>query len=92
MSPHDFGFALRALKEGKRVTRPGWNGKGMWLFLWHPDTNLAGSGEDRGRHMEEIAQPPHPCICMKAEDGRVVPGWLASQTDMLAEDWVVVGE
>ena len=92
MSPHDFGFAIRALKEGKRVTRPGWNGKGMWLFLWTPDCPISGSGEDRGRHMQELALEPHPCICMKAADGCVVPGWLASQTDMLAEDWVVVDD
>lgn len=74
MSPHDFGFALQALKSGKRVTRPGWNGKGMWLELQVPD---------------EHSKMSLPYIYMFTADKHLVP-WLASQTDVLAEDWMVV--
>lgn len=85
----DFGKALNALKEGKRVARSGWNGKGMFLFLVagsnftvnrEPLASIVGMGA-------EITYRPH--IDMKDAEGKVVP-WLASQTDMLAEDWDVV--
>lgn len=77
----NFGDAISALKEGQRVSRSGWNGKGMWLFLVEVyqvgyDPNLLG-------------RKLLPWIGMKAADGAFVP-WLASQTDMLAEDWGVV--
>lgn len=70
----NFGDALSALKEGKRVSRTGWNGKGMWLELQVPDTH---------------SKMTLPYIYMKTVDDNRVP-WLASQTDMLAEDWGVV--
>lgn len=76
-----FGEALKLLKEGKRVSRSGWNGKGMWLFLvegnwsYHP---VVG-----------VAFPVQPFIAMKTADDKIVP-WLASQTDILAEDWGVI--
>ena len=69
----DFGDALRALKDGHRVTRKGWNGKGMWLGLQVPD---AGS-------MNTL-----PYIYMITVTGDCVP-WLASQTDMLSKDWEI---
>jgi len=68
----DFGDAIRELKAGKRVTRPGWNGKGMWLELQVPDAHSKMS---------------LPYIYMKTADDKLVP-WLASQTDVLAEDWM----
>ena len=67
----DFGEAIRALRDGKRVRRAGWNGKGMWLALQVPD---AGS------------KMSLPYIYMKTADDKLVP-WLASQTDMLSSDW-----
>ena len=70
----DFGDAIRALKEGKKVSRAGWNGKGMWLALQVPDAHSKMS---------------LPYIYMKTADNKLVP-WLASQTDMLADDWSVV--
>jgi hypothetical protein len=85
----NFGQALDALKEGKRVSRSGWNGKGMFLFLVagsnftvnrEPLASIVGMGA-------EITYRPH--IDMKDAEGKVVP-WLASQTDMLADDWGVV--
>jgi hypothetical protein len=110
----DFGWAICALKAGKLVTRKGWNGKKMFLFIrpsdeldtrfiidqvkslpqslknyydrnypWaDPKTgviNKTASGPDKVKFSSYI--------CMKAADGTIVNGWLASQTDMLAEDW-----
>ena len=69
-----FGDAIRALKNGHRVTRAGWNGKGMWLELQRPDIN---------------SKMTLPYIYMKTADDQLVP-WLASQTDILADDWMVV--
>jgi len=91
----NFGQALDALKEGKRVSRSGWNGKGMWLAI-QPGTVIteeqARGGAALGRAKEAPGTPitilPH--IDMRAADGSIVVGWLASQTDMLAEDWDVV--
>lgn len=74
MGPSDFGYALAALKDGQRVSRPGWNGKGMYLELQVPDEN---------------SKMTLPYIYMFTAQGDLVP-WLASQTDMLAEDWEVI--
>lgn len=74
METRDFGFAIRALKAGARVERGGWNGKGMWLQLQVPDAH---------------SKMGLPYIYMSTVDGKLVP-WLASQTDMLAVDWLVI--
>ncbi len=74
---HDFGWALNQLRAGKKVTRSGWNGKGMWLTLIMP-----GNAVHMGFDMQ-------PCIGMKTAKGGMQPGWLASQDDMLAFDWVI---
>ncbi len=76
----DFSDALRALKDGKRVARAGWNGKGMWLLL-APGGLVSGYD---GRDMEA-----QPYVGMKTAQGTWVP-WLCSQTDLLADDWQVV--
>jgi len=90
----DFGEAIRALKAGKMVARTGWNGKGMWLAYTPGSTFPAVYAKDghaaKHRAAEvgtegEITLLPH--IDMRAADGSMVIGWLASQTDMLAEDW-----
>ena len=90
-----FGLALEALQMGCLVARRGWNGKGMWLALqWGSviSPQQARGGAALGR-AEEGAQAIEICphIDMRAADGSVVVGWLASQTDMLADDWEVVG-
>lgn len=84
-----FGLAIEALKLGKKVARAGWNGKGMFLFLVPGSTFLVNRPPLLGIYPEgtEINYCPH--IDMKTADGKVVP-WLASQTDVLAEDWQVV--
>ena len=88
----DFGFALGALKDGQRVTRTGWNGVGMWLVLVPGSTITVEAGRPLGDAAPELVGQtveylPH--IDMKTAQGPVVP-WLASQTDLLAEDWEVV--
>jgi hypothetical protein len=73
---HDFGWAIWRLKEGSRVTRVGWNGKNMWLALHMPSAG-------------ELMTLPYIYMSTVTQD--TVP-WLASQTDMLAEDWRCVDE
>jgi hypothetical protein len=79
----DFGKALENLKNGHRVCREGWNGKGMWLLLQRPDEN---------------SKMTHPYIYIEYPVGHAaypngsrVP-WLASQTDMMADDWCVLAD
>lgn len=67
-----FGEAIEALKSDRRVSRQGWNGKGQFLGLQLPDS---------------MSQNTLPYIWIRTAQGQRVP-WLASQTDMLAEDWV----
>lgn len=85
----DFGNALNWLKEGRRVAREGWNGKGMFLFLVN-GSNFIVNREPLLSILGEGAQATYrPHIDMKDAEGKVSP-WFASQTDMLAEDWVLV--
>jgi hypothetical protein len=82
-----FSKALDALKSGSRIARVGWNGKGMWLRLVTSRGFVTIPGEnDEG----SVTLSLSPYIEMKTADGCLVP-WLASQTDLLAEDWWVVG-
>lgn len=80
----NFGEVLKKLKEGKKVARRGWNGKGMYLFL--------ANGEDLSRCLfkDEDNIKCQDSICMYTAQGTVCVGWLASQADMLSEDWKVV--
>lgn len=82
----DFGGALSALRRGKKVARPGWNGKGMFLFLVAGSTFKVNRPPLLGIYPEgaEINYCPH--IDMKTADDKIVP-WAASQTDVLADDW-----
>lgn len=84
-----FGLAIEAMKQGKKVARAGWNGKGMFLFLVPGSTFKVNRAPLLGIYPEgtEINYCPH--IDMKTADGKVVP-WLASQTDVLAEDWSIL--
>lgn len=91
----DFGDAIRALKDGKRVARTGWNGKGMWLALGagHSGLNASNFWNVHTRAFAEQnggTAPVLPYIVMKTATGEILMGWLASQTDMLAEDWMEV--
>lgn len=85
----NFGDTLVLLKAGKKVAREGWNGKGMFLFLVPGSTFKVNRPPLLGIYPEgtEINYCPH--IDMRTADGKIVP-WVASQTDVLADDWVEV--
>lgn len=89
-----FGQAIEALKAGKHVSREGWNGKGMYLWLlrsakieasWCKDEHLKGLAEANGGSIEALGS-----IRMLTATKEVLTGWLASQTDILAEDWCIL--
>lgn len=73
----DFSAALLLLKEGKRIAREGWNGKGMYLSLQTPD---------------EHSKMKRPYIYIVPVDSNGVVPWVASQTDLLTSDWYEVTE
>ena len=70
----NFGQAIEEMKKGSRVTREGWNGKGMWVALQTPDAH---------------SKMRLPYIYMCPVSKELVP-WVASQSDMLADDWQVI--
>lgn len=94
----DFGKAIEALKDGYKVTRKGWNGKGMFLWLkpettvkseWCKDPLLKELADINGGEILALGT-----ICMYTHDstGRkaILTGWLASQSDMLSNDWEIL--
>ena len=85
----DFGRALNLLKDGQRVARAGWNGKGMFLFLVPSSRFQVNRAPLLGIYPEGTVVDYRSHIDMKTVDGSVVP-WVASQTDLLAEDWEIV--
>lgn len=92
----DFGMALRAMRQGKRVARAGWNGKGMFLFYVAayqyavaPILTYATVLTPQGQVIDASEPKSLPWIAMKTADNGLVP-WLASQTDMLAMDWRIL--
>jgi len=85
----NFGQALEVLKTGGKVSRDGWNGKGMFLFLVPGSRFTVNRAPLLGIYPEGTVIDYCPHIDMKTADGKIVP-WLASQTDVLAEDWDVV--
>lgn len=98
----NFGKAIEALKEGHMVARSGWNGKGMFLYYvpansYPAQTDIAKAywkdkQPPRGDNVASAVMVPYGAyIAMKTAQENVVP-WLASQTDVLAEDWSIVGE
>lgn len=84
-----FGQAIEAMKAGKKVARGGWNGKGMFLYYVPEGRYPARTDAAKSIAAEDDKVDYGAYIAMKTAQGNVVP-WLASQTDMLAEDWAVV--
>lgn len=89
-----FGHAIESMKAGQKVARKGWNGKGMWLVLV-PGTPVVHPKPDTPYGKAGIAECeilPHIDMWTTNAQGRraMLPGWLASQTDMLSEDWEIV--
>lgn len=82
----DFGKAIQLLKEGKRVQRQGWNGKGQYIELASNISYKNANGEIINVEHEAIG---NKAIAFVGTSG-VQLGWLASQADMLAEDWTIV--
>lgn len=94
-----FGEALKQLKKGLKVARQGWNGKGMWIVLMsalklppHSCQEPGAKVNDRTAKYigEDMPLDSQPYIAMWTAQQKWQPGWLASQPDMLAEDWVIV--
>jgi len=96
----DFGLALCALEQGKRVAREGWNGKGMFIFLL-PGNDVPKSVLNDPALIKVVNEkipgdtfPALPSIRMFPRDGNgryaILTGWAASQSDMFAKDWVII--
>ena len=97
MRKTDIGYAVEALKAGERVRRAGWNGKGMFLFLLpagdgiptkainDPALRAVIESEVGGDTFDALGS-----VRMFTADKKVLTGWLASQSDLLAEDWEVL--
>lgn len=84
-----FGLAVEALRKGLKVARAGWNGKGMFLFLVPGSTFQVNRAPLLGIYPEGTTISYQPHIDMKTAQDTVVP-WLASQSDVLADDWAIL--
>lgn len=87
----DFSAALIALKSGRRVARAGWNGKGMFLYLVKGSTFQVNRAPLNEFYVEGTEVNYHAHIDIRTVDGTLVP-WVASQTDLLADDWMILNE
>ncbi len=86
-----FGEAIEAAKGGALISRAGWNGKNMWLVYVPGSDITTREGTPYAKALgTNYAVTINPHLDMFTADGHMQPGWLASQTDMLAEDWGVV--
>lgn len=84
-----FGHALELLKEGKKVTRKGWNGKGMYLYYVSEGKYPVKMDAAKELADEKGLVGYSPYIAMKTHQGYVTP-WVASQMDLLSEDWETI--
>ena len=83
----NFGLAIEAMKNGERVARKGWNGKNMYVFLAYEADFVTDADISAFDQLEvEVAD----MLIMKTAQNTFQPGWLASQADMLADDWYIV--
>lgn len=91
-----FGDAIKYVKRGLKVARKGWNGKGMYVFLgfdyeFRTDANLTEfNPKNETECTDENTVFAYDCLVLRTADKMLQPGWLASQSDMLAEDWMLV--
>lgn len=92
-----FGLAIEAAKQGFKIARAGWNGKGMFVVLMdalklppHSSQETGAKVNDRTAKYigENTPLESQPYFAMWTAQGKWQPGWLASQADMLAEDWM----
>jgi hypothetical protein len=87
----NFGDALKHLRRGGRAARMGWNGKDMFVFLVPGSKFVVNRPPLLGIYPEGTEVEYHAHIDMKTAQGYIVP-WLASQADILAEDWLYYEE
>jgi hypothetical protein len=94
----DFSQALELLKEGKKVCREGWNGKNMFIFHGLPKVEINGlvsngckicTSSIDAATLFNCVYSSTGVICMKTAQNTIVVGWLASQTDLLSDDWQI---
>ena len=85
----EIGWAIKEMRNGNKVQREGWNGKGMFLFLVSGSQFQVNRPPLLGIYPEGTVIDYCPHVDMKTADGKIVP-WLASQTDLLATDWQVM--
>jgi Protein of unknown function (DUF2829) len=88
----DIGDAIQEMREGGKVRRKGWNGKGMYLFLVGGSTFVVAADKPLGAASPNLVGKEvkyHPHVDMMTAQGYVVP-WLCSQADLLADDWEAV--
>ena len=89
-----FGMAIEAMKLGKKVARAGWNGKGMYVWIM-PGSTVKDCKTITDPHLKAIDEAEGEIrflgsVRMRTATGDVLTGWLASQTDMLSDDWQIV--
>lgn len=87
----DFGSALDHLKEGRRVARDGWNGKGMFVYLVPPASYAVQTGAAKA-HFGEGAMVPYNAYFAIKNVNDTVSTWVPSVNDCLAEDWYVLAD
>lgn len=91
----NFGEALQLLQQGECLQRQGWNGKGMFIFWKGTEISTVDSTTDLPEAAIDALKANYahcvktPYLSMFAADKTIVTGWLASQTDMLADDWQI---
>ena len=92
-----FGQAIDLCKnENAKISREGWNGKGMYVFLatcvnFRTEADLSEFNPIRTEEFNELnAVEVGDMLVLRTAQGTLQPGWLASQADMLAEDWVIL--
>ena len=88
----NFGEAIEALKQGKKVAREGWNGKGMYIVLMEGYPSILANDITREKHnlLEGAMVTVNPYLVMKTATGELQPGWIASQSDILSNDWQII--
>lgn len=93
----NFGEALEMAKRGRLVSREGWNGKNMFIFIGFPKVNVNAKSKKHGMVYTDASETfgcnySGPVLCMKSAQEEIVVGWMASQTDMLSSDWIEIGD
>ena len=86
-----FDLAIQAVKIGARIARRGWNGKGMYVFLAEGQSIEFSTSADMSEFNNQEVEVGDMLVLRTAQ-GTLQPGWLATQSDILADDWYIVLE